>query len=554
MSARVRSDALAGNPYEPFSGFSDVVALHTGLNSGVFQATEEMTGRPVALKVLSVDGVTPRALEAFARESAVLAALSAHPNIVTLFRSFALPDRRPVLVLELCPGSIEERLQTGSAFTPQEAVSTAIKIAGALETAHRGGVLHRDVRPANILITDFGEPALSDFGVARLRSSVAAPAELFDFPSVHVAPELMMGQEASEATDVYGLASTLYEMLAGQPALAAYAGESPAATILRILRDPARAILGRQVPLELSDLVLWGLEKEPAARPPSVMWFAEELGRIESVNHWPRTRNMVRDPDGQVEAPKRRRSTTPRISAVRRLPTPPSLAALPAPVDAASASVDTEPFVADAAPAPVDTEPVVAEPLTVESVVAEPVALAPDVVVSPPPPPLWAPPQPASRGSTDDVAAMRHRVVLRAPILSALGSVLAIAGPLWAATVTILAVVRPSTATVLWALAGAAVLTLLVSRIARPTLVIEACHMQHRDGLARVLIPWTAVVDLKSEYEPSRRPGAPHGRVVVVGRYASMPLAATSRSAWELADLIALLEVFRAADRDHQHT
>lgn len=503
MAARARSDALAGNP---FDGFDDVTALHTGLHSGVFRATEQSTGRPVALKVLAVDGVSARALDAFARESAILAALGAHPNIVTLFRSFTLPDRRPVLVLELCRGSIEEWLRDGIAFTPQEAVSTAIKIAGALETAHRAGVLHRDVRPANILITDFGEPALSDFGVARLRSSISAPAELFDFPSVHVAPELLLGQQACEATDVYGLASTVYEMLAGQPALAAYGGESPAATILRILRDPARAIFDDEVPLELSDLVLWGLQKEPTSRPPSVMWFAEELGRIEAGSGWLRTRNVVRDPDGQVQTPTRRRSSSPRPSSAG------------SPEDAPAAFVPAQPL------------------------------------VSPPAPPLWTPPEPAPRvGTAETTARTRRRVVLRAPLLSAMGTLLATAGPLWAATITVLAIVRPGTAAVLSALAGAVVLTVLASWFARATLVIEGCHLKHRDGLARVLIPWTAVLALKSQYEPSRRPGAPHGLVVVVGPYATMPLAATRRSAWELADLISLLEVFRAADATHTH-
>lgn len=557
MAARARSDALAGNP---FDGFTDVMALHTGLHSGVFRATEEMTGRPVALKVLSVDGVTPRALDAFGRESAVLAALSAHPNIVTLFRSFALPDRRPVLVLELCPGSVEERLRGGVPFTPQEAVSTAIKVAGALETAHRGGVLHRDVRPANILITDFGEPALADFGVARLRSSISAPAELFDFPSVHVAPELLMGHEASEATDVYGLASTLYEMLAGQPALAAFVGESPAATILRILRDPARGIFGKDVPLELSDLVLWGLEKEPESRPPSVMWFAEELGRVESRNGWVRTRNMVRDADGQVEAPPRRRATSPRPIRLRPPGGPGSARARRAAMHAEFAASATPDATVEAlVEAGVDVDVAASPDAPRDAPRGEPlvdltVAAEAPAAVAPPPPPAWIPPAPApDRAAVAVPAEIRQRVVLRAPVLSATGSLLAIAGPLWAVTIAALAIVRPSTGAVLWSIAGAAVLTLLASWFARPSLIIETCHMQHRDGLARVLIPWTAVVGLRSEYEPSRRPGAPHGLVVVVGTYANLPLAATRRSAWELTDLIALLDVFRAADETHHH-
>lgn len=303
MANGARADPSSGR----FEGYREVVPVHVGLRSGVFHAREEGSNRPVALKVLTVDGVTASGIEAFARESAILAALSAHPNIVTLYRSYLLPDGRPVLVLERCSGSLADLLRAGKRPDPAQATSVAIKVAGALETAHRGGVLHRDVRPANILITEFGEPALADFGVARLRSSAPGPAELFEFPSVHVAPELVLGQNATAATDVYGLASSLYEMLAGQPPLDAFEGESPAATILRILRDPARPIIGDGVPIELSDLVLWGLAKDPAERPPSVMWFAEELGRIEAHNGWMRTRAMVREPERPVTAPRARR-------------------------------------------------------------------------------------------------------------------------------------------------------------------------------------------------------------------------------------------------------
>jgi serine/threonine protein kinase len=303
----MRADASSSHAPGWFAGFHDVIPVHNGVRSRVFLATEDGTNRPVALKVLTVDGVTPRGMDAFARESAVLAALSTHPNIVTLYRSYLLDDGRPVLVLERCGGSLADWLRDGKQPGPAQSVSVAIKIAGALETAHRGGVLHLDVRPANILITEFGEPALADFGVARLRSSVPAPAELFEFPSVHVAPELVLGNESSAGTDVYGLASTLYEMVAGQPPLAAYEGESPAATILRILRDPARPIIREDVPIELSDLLLWALAKDPADRPPSVMWFAEELGRIEAHNDWPRTRVLVREPERQIGAKSRRR-------------------------------------------------------------------------------------------------------------------------------------------------------------------------------------------------------------------------------------------------------
>lgn len=293
-------------PDEMFGGYADVVTLAGGVHSTVHRATELATGRPVALKVLNVDGTSPGELEAFARESAVLSALGAHPNIVTLYDSFALPDGRPVLVLELCEGSLAQRLAATREQEPipaSEAVSIAAKLAGALETAHRAGVLHRAVRPENVLITAYGEPALSDFGLSRLRGTpVSATAELFDFPGPHVAPELMLGQEASEATDVYGLASLLYQLLTGAPPMAAYAGETPSATILRILRDPARPIDDPRVPYALSDLLLWGLAKEPAQRPPSAAWFAEELARVEARSGWTRTSSLVGESAGPVKA------------------------------------------------------------------------------------------------------------------------------------------------------------------------------------------------------------------------------------------------------------
>jgi hypothetical protein len=526
VAMHTRAGASPNHAYEDFAGYSDIVPVHAGLHSGVFHAREDVSGRPVALKVLTVDGVTPRGMEAFARESAILAAISAHPNIVTLYRSYKLADGRPVLVLERCGGSLADWMRDGKRPATDQSVSIAIKIAGALETAHRGGVLHRDVRPANILLTEFGEPALSDFGVARLRSSAPAPAELFDFPSVHVAPELMMGSDASAATDVYGLASSLYELLSGQPPLAAYQGESPAATILRILRDPARPIVRDDVPIELSDLVLWGLAKDPADRPPSVMWFAEELGRIEAQNGWPRTRIMVREPERPVTAARvRRHSVTVRPPAGRPGPPPAAPEQPAAPPQAAGppTGADLAPLLA-APPAPASPAPAPAAPAA----------------------PAWTAPPAPPASSAGRRPSSRRRVVLRAPLLSAGRTFLALMGPFWAVLAVVLAVTGPSAAVLAWTLGSAAGLSGLVGWFVRPSLQLDACHMQHRDGLARVLIPWDAVVSLQPRYEPSRRPGAPHGLIVVLGTHEAMPLTATRRSAWELADLVAMLEAFRA--------
>lgn len=279
--------------------FTDIEPLRSGRLATVYRAREIAAGRIVALKVLDRRQYPARVTEAFERESTVLAALGSHPNIVTMYRRLTLSDGRPALVLELCRGSLAGRLGRGEPIAPSDAATIGVKIAGALETAHRGGVLHRDVRTENILVTEFGEPALSDFGIATLHTG--GPA-LFETATVHTAPELIEGGLAGVTTDVYGLASTIYELVAGAPAFYAFQGEATASVCLRILRDPPSPIFAPTVPLELSDVLLWGLAKDPAARPPSAAWLAAELSRIAARHDWPRTRLLVREPRQPVGA------------------------------------------------------------------------------------------------------------------------------------------------------------------------------------------------------------------------------------------------------------
>ncbi len=174
-----------------------------------------------------------------------------------------------------------DRIHGGAGVPVAEAVAIGIKIAGALETAHRGGILHRDVKPQNILVTDFGEPALADFGVAMLQSATQTTAGLFDFTTLHAAPELLEGGGTSAATDVYELASSLYQLIAGKSAFRAFEGESPASVILRILRDPVRPLSGTDVPLALSDLLIRAMSKQMDERPPTAAEFAAELADVE---------------------------------------------------------------------------------------------------------------------------------------------------------------------------------------------------------------------------------------------------------------------------------
>lgn len=267
----------------------------------IYAAREAGTGRAVALKVID-DAAPLFAHEALEREAGYLAILGNHPNIVTLYQRTTLADGRPALVLEACPGTAAAAVRE-QRLSVSDAVSIAIKIAGALETVHRAGLVHCAVRPTSILLTEFDEPVLAEFGSAvhRHEQSVVGIHET----TAHTAPELLLGEAPTAATDVYALTSTLYELVAGRAAFRAYDRESPAAVSLRILAGGVRPIVASEVPLELSDLLVWGMHPDPAERPPGAAWLAEELGRIEQKNGWMRTKMVTGEPKPQVRAKRR---------------------------------------------------------------------------------------------------------------------------------------------------------------------------------------------------------------------------------------------------------
>jgi serine/threonine protein kinase len=280
--------------------FTDLSLLDRLGSASLYTAREAGTDRQVTLKL--VDDAAPEfAHEALAREGRYLAALSGHPHIVTLYQSTVLADGRPALVLEACPSSVAEAVRE-QRLDVAAAVSIGIKVAGALETVHRANLVHCAVRPRNILLTQFDEPVLADFGAAVTPTE---PAAAVHETTAHTAPELLLGDRPSPATDVYGLSSTLYEIVAGQAAYRTYDRESPAAVSLRILAGGIRPIVSPDVPLDLSDLLVWGMDPDPRERPPGAAWLAEELSRIEQKQGWLRTRMVTGEP--KPPSPKRRR-------------------------------------------------------------------------------------------------------------------------------------------------------------------------------------------------------------------------------------------------------
>jgi serine/threonine protein kinase len=203
----------------------------------------------------------------------------------------------------LCRESLAQQVRRTGPLSARQVTRVGIKVAGALETAHRRGFLHRDMKPQNILLTQFGEPALTDFGVAALEASAQTTAGVFGFTTVHAAPEILEGNQLSAATDVYGLASAMYQLLTGAAPFAAYDEEAPASLILRIIRDPVRPIRAAEVPLDLSDLLEAALSKDPEARPASALELAEGLIAVEAASGWTPTAYLAWDQAGPIGHP-----------------------------------------------------------------------------------------------------------------------------------------------------------------------------------------------------------------------------------------------------------
>ena len=367
---RGRRNATATAAATTFPGYANVSELASGAFATVYRAVELGTGRPVALKVLRVADTSPHLVEVFEKELGALALLSNHPNVTTLYGTFSTPEGRPVLVLELCRESLAHRVRQSGPLSADDVVQVGIKIAGALETAHRSGLLHRDMKPQNILVSQFDEPVLADFGVATLQAQAQSTEGVFGFTTLHAPPEALEGLPLSPSADIYGLASSMYQLLVGRGPFSSYEGEAPASVILRILRDPAPRAPANNVPVALGDLMENALAKDPAKRPQTAGDFAESLREIEALAGWAQTPYVVWGTsqvlpapaeDGQAPTPAARgaavaanRATAPNPAAVQlaqllhaeterahRLPDPATdvTPSAPAPVAVAKADV-----------------------------------------------------------------------------------------------------------------------------------------------------------------------------------------------------------------------
>ena len=259
----------------------------TGGNGRVFAARDRVLDRTVALKLVDADAVRhrdPAGRERFLAEARTSAGFT-HPNAVAVFDA-GESDGFLYLVMELVEGpTLADRLASEGALDPGVAARIAGDVLAALDAAHRSGIVHRDVKPANVLLAPNGTAKLADFGIAKRLDTVAAgltnPGQFFGTPK-YLAPEQVDGRPVSAATDVYATGVVLFEMLAGRPP---FDEGQPMATAIaqRDAPVPDLRVLRPGTPDTLVATVERALRKEPEQRFES----AEAMRRAVTAPLWP---------------------------------------------------------------------------------------------------------------------------------------------------------------------------------------------------------------------------------------------------------------------------
>ena len=272
----------SGKILSDFGDYELLEEIGRGGQGVVYRAHQKSLNRTVALKVIGLGPWTTEGhLKRFRREAEAAAHLE-HPSIVPIYE-VGERDGQCYFSMKLVEGGQLDEVIRHSPISIRQSAELVAKVARIVRYAHEHGILHRDIKPGNILVDQNGEPHLTDFGLARLveaESTVTGTLEVMGTPS-YMAPEQAAGEHTklSKATDVYGLGAVLYQLLTGHPP---FAGGTTYETI-RLLRDtePRQPwLLNPKVDRDLSTICLKCLEKDPQRRYSFALALAEDL------EHW----------------------------------------------------------------------------------------------------------------------------------------------------------------------------------------------------------------------------------------------------------------------------
>ncbi|MBU1251851.1 MAG: serine/threonine protein kinase [Actinobacteria bacterium] len=263
-------------------GFSHVRVLGSGGFADVFLYEQNMPRRQVAVKVLLSDVVTEHVRQMFQVEANLMAQLSSHPSILTVYQASISADGRPYLVMELCSAQLASRYRA-ERIPVAEVLGIGVRIGGAIETAHRQGVLHRDIKPSNIMLTAYGHPVLSDFGIASSLNAASAQ-ESVGMSIPWSAPEVLLDETTgSVQSEVWSLAATLSTLLAGRSPFEVVDGSNASEALIgRISRARMPSLDREDVPESLEAVLRRAMNRAPARRHSSVLELVRDLQRVEA--------------------------------------------------------------------------------------------------------------------------------------------------------------------------------------------------------------------------------------------------------------------------------
>ena len=267
-------------------GLTDLTVLAHGGYATVYRATQQSAFREVAVKVENRTLDSDKDQRRFVREARAAGSMSSHPHVVDLYDVGVTHDGHPYMIMELCEGTYADRMKNNP-LGEAEARDVGAKIADALADAHSLGVLHRDVKPANILITRFGEPALADFGLAVLTETRESSITL-ELTPAYAAPEMFQHGSPAPASDVYALCATLYALIRGRPARWRDNYSPTLASLVDMFAERVPDI--PEVAPELTLLLRRGMSNDQLQRPTA----AQLRDDLSGVHHDPDPTMMMR--------------------------------------------------------------------------------------------------------------------------------------------------------------------------------------------------------------------------------------------------------------------